>query len=376
MKLKDVCLLIVDCPHSTAPNEGEGYPLIRTPNIERGRFNLDNVQRVSKKTYDRRNVRAIPQDNDLILAREAPAGNIAIIKNGMKVCLGQRTVLLRPNMDLVDPDFLLYFLLAPKQQNNLLGNANGSTVAHVNMPIIRNLSIELPSLKKQKRIGQILSAYDDLIENNRRQIKLLEEAAERLYKEWFVKFHYPGWENHFHDGKEEGWRNGTLSDIGKFNRGKTIISANIEPGPIPVIAGGISPSFYCNEYNVIGPVITISASGANAGYVNLYHENIWASDCSFLEDSATKYLYWIYCFLKSNPNILINLQKGSAQPHVYAKDVNQIELLIPPERILTSFESEVAALYSQIAKFDRMIPLLLEARDRLLPKLMSGEVEV
>lgn len=376
MKLKDVCLLIVDCPHSTAPNEGEGYPLIRTPNIERGRFNLDNVQRVSKKTYDRRNVRAIPQDNDLILAREAPAGNIAIIKNGMKVCLGQRTVLLRPNMDLVDPDFLLYFLLAPKQQNNLLGNANGSTVAHVNMPIIRNLSIELPSLKKQKRIGQILSAYDDLIENNRRQIKLLEEAAERLYKEWFVKFHYPGWENHFHDGKEEGWKNGTLSDIGKFNRGKTIISANIEPGPIPVIAGGISPSFYCNEYNVIGPVITISASGANAGYVNLYHENIWASDCSFLEDSATKYLYWIYCFLKSNPNILINLQKGSAQSHVYAKDVNQIELLIPPERILTSFESEVAALYSQIAKFDRMIPLLLEARDRLLPKLMSGEVEV
>lgn len=291
MKLKDVCLLIVDCPHSTAPNEGEGYPLIRTPNIERGRFNLDNVQRVSKKTYDRRNVRAIPQDNDLILAREAPAGNIAIIKNGMKVCLGQRTVLLRPNMDLVDPDFLLYFLLAPKQQNNLLGNANGSTVAHVNMPIIRNLSIELPSLKRQKRIGQILSAYDDLIENNRRQIKLLEEAAERLYKEWFVKFHYPGWETHLHDGKEEGWRTGTLSEIGEFNRGKTIISANIESGPIPVIAGGISPSFYCNEYNVIGPVITISASGANAGYVNLYHENVWASDCSFLGDSATKYLY-------------------------------------------------------------------------------------
>lgn len=376
MKLKDVCLLIVDCPHSTAPNEGEGYPLIRTPNIERGRFNLDNVQRVSKKTYDRRNVRAIPQDNDLILAREAPAGNIAIIKNGMKVCLGQRTVLLRPNMDLVDPDFLLYFLLAPKQQNNLLGNANGSTVAHVNMPIIRNLSIELPSLKRQKRIGQILSAYDDLIENNRRQMKLLEEAAERLYKEWFVKFHYPGWETHLHDGKEEGWRTGTLSEIGEFNRGKTIISANIESGPIPVIAGGISPSFYCNEYNVIGPVITISASGANAGYVNLYHENVWASDCSFLGDSTTKYLYWIYCFLKSNPNILLNLQKGSAQPHVYAKDVNQIELLIPPKRILTSFESEAAALYSQIAKFGRMITLLQEARDRLLPKLMSGEVEV
>ena len=115
-KLIDVCEFIVDCPHSTAQDEGRGYPLIRTPNIGKGRFNLDGVHRVSESVYTKRNLRATPQDNDLIFAREAPAGNVAIIKNGEKFCLGQRTVLIRPNPKYVYPDFLTYFLLAPQQQ--------------------------------------------------------------------------------------------------------------------------------------------------------------------------------------------------------------------------------------------------------------------
>lgn len=105
-KLIDVCEFIVDCPHSTAQDEGRGYPLIRTPNIGKGRFNLDGVHRVSESVYTKRNLRATPQDNDLIFAREAPAGNVAIIKNGEKFCLGQRTVLIRPNPKYVYPDFL------------------------------------------------------------------------------------------------------------------------------------------------------------------------------------------------------------------------------------------------------------------------------
>ena len=98
MNLNDICELIVDCPHSTAPDEGEGFPLIRTPNIGKGRLLLDDVHRVSKEVYDDRNKRAVPQENDLILAREAPVGNVAIIKEGQQVCLGQRTVLIRPDV--------------------------------------------------------------------------------------------------------------------------------------------------------------------------------------------------------------------------------------------------------------------------------------
>ena len=102
MKLNDVCEFIIDCPHSTAKDEGKGYPLIRTPNIGKRRLILDGVYRVSDTVYKSRIQRGVPQDGDLIFAREAPAGNVAIITNGEKVCLGQRTVLIRPNKSLVD----------------------------------------------------------------------------------------------------------------------------------------------------------------------------------------------------------------------------------------------------------------------------------
>lgn len=376
VKLGDCCISISDGDHQAPPKSRDGIPFITIANIDQfNKIDFTNTMHVPKDYFDSLDSKRKPHVGDIIYSVVGSFGIPVYIKNDDMFTF-QRHIAILKCKENINSRFLYYVMKSRTFYHQADSVAIGSAQKTITLSALRDMEVHLPERKVQNKIASILSAYDDLIENNRRQIKLLEEAAERLYKEWFVKFHYPGWENHFHDGKEEGWRNGTLSDIGKFNRGKTIISANIEPGPIPVIAGGISPSFYCNEYNVIGPVITISASGANAGYVNLYHENIWASDCSFLEDSATKYLYWIYCFFKSNPNILINLQKGSAQPHVYAKDVNQIELLIPPERILTSFESEVAALYSQIAKFDRMIPLLLEARDRLLPKLMSGEVEV
>ena len=107
MILNDICEFIVDCPHTTAPDEGVGYPLIRTPNIGKGRLNLNGVHRVSEEVYRSRIQRGIPQDDDLIFAREAPPGNVAIVKNGEKVCLGQRTVLLRPDKRKVIPDYLV-----------------------------------------------------------------------------------------------------------------------------------------------------------------------------------------------------------------------------------------------------------------------------
>ena len=193
--LNEICELIVDCPHSTAYDEGKGYPLVRTPNIGRGRLIYSGMHRVSEEVYNKRNFRAIPQEDDLIFAREATAGNVALIQKGEKVCLGQRTVLIRPNKKYVNPSFLTYLLLAPTQQYNLLCTANGATVAHVNLPTIRNLKLELPDIQKQHRIATILSRYDSLIENYQRQIKLLEESAQRLYKEWFVDLRFPGYEN-------------------------------------------------------------------------------------------------------------------------------------------------------------------------------------
>ena len=377
MRLEDACELIVDCPHSTARDEGKGFPLIRTPNIGRGRFLLENVHRVSESVYNKRNARAVPKDDDIILAREAPAGNVAIIKNGVKMCLGQRTVLLRPNKEVVNPDFLTYFLLAPEQQYGLLGTANGATVAHVNIPTIRNFKIKLPPLKTQERIGKILSAYDDLIENNQRQIKLLEEAAQRLYKEWFVDLRFPGHETTpIVDGVPEGWTWGTLADIAVFRRGKTITKDQVKAGIIPVVAGGLEPAYYHDTPNTNVPVVTVSGSGANAGFTRMYHTKVWASDCSYIDAAVTKNTAWVYCFLKGNKASIDAMQKGAAQPHVYAKDLNAMKALFPDDKLMEQFRVISDPMFTRIGKLDMQIKRLAEARDRLLPKLMSGEIEV
>lgn len=229
----------------------------------------------------------------------------------------------------------------------------------------------------QKKIGVILSRYDSLIENYQKQIKLLEEAAQRLYKEWFIDLHFPGHENtKIVDGVPEGWTPSQLWQLVEFKRGKTITKKDVIDGDIPVVAGGLEPAYYCNKSNTAERVITVSGSGANAGFTRMYFEKVWASDCSFVDASTTPFLHFIYCYLKDNKTRIDNMQKGAAQPHVYAKDINSLSLCIPIESVLKSFEGTASKYFDTISSFQSQIHLLTEARDRLLPKLMSGEIEV
>ena len=229
----------------------------------------------------------------------------------------------------------------------------------------------------QRRIAEILSRYDSLIENYQKQIKLLEESAQRLYKEWFVDLRFPGHENtKFVDGVPEGWEKICLGELVCFKRGKTITKKEIIEGNIPVVAGGIEPAYYCNKSNTRNRVVTISASGANAGYTRMYFEKIWASDCSFIDCSMTNYFHFVYCYLIANKIAIDNLQKGAAQPHVYPKDINALALCCPHNDILDSFESKISYYFDLISSLQKQIHKLTEARDRLLPKLMSVKIEV
>ena len=162
-RLKHITYLIEDCPHSTAKDEGKGYPLVRTPNIGFGQLLLNGVHRVSEKVYNQRNIRAVPQKNDLIFAREAPAGNIAVI-NEEKVCLGQRTVLLRPITHCILPQYLAYYILAPSSQQNLVEKSSGTTVAHVNLSDFRPYMIAVPPIEEQNRIVNKIIELLPLIE--------------------------------------------------------------------------------------------------------------------------------------------------------------------------------------------------------------------
>ena len=377
MRLEDICEFIVDCPHSTANDEGNGYPLIRTPNIGKGRLILEGVHRVSEDVYNKRNLRAVPQDDDLIFAREAPAGNVAIIKNGEKVCLGQRTVLLRPNKALVHPDFLTYYLLAPEQQYGLLGTANGATVAHVNIPTIRNLIIQLPSLEKQAEIAAIISAYDNLIENNQKQIKILEEAAQRLYKEWFVDLRFPGYETTpVADGVPEGWAKVEVGDcIAKVARTKQVMTAELlEVGKIPVVdqSRNFIAGYTNDEETIVDFGISIIVFGDHT--------------------RVLKYIQFPFAKGADGTQLIVTSNERMPQPLLYCSLVNvdlsnyhyarhfkylkSEEILLPSLRVADRFDGVVTPLFKQVQMLRDKCKLAAEARDRLLPKLMSGELEV
>jgi len=366
---------VVDCEHKTAPTEKTGYPSIRTPNIGRGRLILEGVNRVSKKTYELWARRAIPQTHDLILAREAPVGNVAIIPNGLKVCLGQRTVLIQPDRKNVNPHYLTYLLLGNEIQGRFKSVSTGATVAHLNVRDIRDLPLpELPPLETQRKIAAILSAYDDLIENNLRRIKILEEMAQRLYREWFVHFRFPGHEKvRLVDsslGKiPEGWEVAKLGDVIELAYGKGLKASERIPGEVPVYGSGGIVGFH-NESLVTGAGIIVGRKG-NVGSVNWSDVDFFPIDTVFYVKTKLPMYYVFYNLQTQN---FINTD--AAVPGLSRNSAYLLSFIVPGKNALQKFEEMIQPIFAQIRNLKSRDENLRQTRDLLLPRLISGELDV
>lgn len=237
----------------------------------------------------------------------------------------------------------------------------------LSVQILSKQIISLPPLIYQEKVAAILSSLDDKIETNDRINRNLEAQAQALFKSWFMDF------EPFGGVMPDDWREGVLGDIAEFKRGKGILGKDAKPGKIPVVAGGIEPAYYHDTANTKAPVVTISASGANAGFVRLYNEDVWASDCSWI-DANSKNLLWAYCYLSMNRHILRHAQTGAVQPHVKAKDVNAFEIFVPSQEVIDDFINAIEPLFNKIANNQEENKRLAALRDTLLPKLMKGEI--
>jgi type I restriction enzyme S subunit len=354
-----------------------GIPVVMPKDLVNGRISEQSIARVSSSHAERLQKHKIAP-GDILYSRRGDVGRCAFaFENNAGWLCG--TGCLRVSIDLSKaiPKFVFYELQLDESIGWVTNHAVGSTMLNLNTKILSNVPVCVADLETQNKICDILSAYDDLIENNNRQIKLLEEAAQRLYKEWFVDLHFPGYENcKIVDGVPEGWHAGRVGEIVEFRRGKTITKAQVKEGNVPVVAGGLEPAYYHSEANTRAPVITVSGSGANAGFSRMYYEDVFASDCSFADIQGTKWISFVYCFLKANKYQLDALQKGSAQPHVYAKDINTMEMVIPQSGLIDHYCTEADVLFNKIGVLQKQMAKASEARDRLLPKLMSGEIEV
>lgn len=381
VKLGDIATCIQPGPFGSQLHNSdyskEGTPIIMPKDIVGGAIVHSGLLKVSEEHVKRLSRHQVYEGN-LIVARKGDVRKCAYItanENGWMTGSDCLKVVLDESK--CYPKFIYYQLRSEHIGRWLEKVSIGATMPSLNTGLLSGIEMVLPPIEIQKQIAGILSVYDDLIENNRKQIKLLEEAAQRLYKEWFVDLRFPGHENtKIVDGVPEGWHRGTIGQIAEFKRGRTITKAQVKGGNVPVIAGGLEPAYYHNVANTKAPVITISASGANAGFVRLYGVDVFASDCSFVDGLGTESLFFVYEFLKESKVSIDQLQKGSAQPHVYAKDINAMKITIPEKEYLERFDRYAKVYFNKIKTLQGQNERLKTTRNLLLPKLMSGEVEV
>ena len=254
------------------------------------------------------------------------------------------------------------------------GVAAGSAQPKLGIYKIEQIPISLPSFEIQHRIADILSAYDDLIENNRKQIKLLEEAAQRLYKEWFVDLRFPGHEHaKIVDGVPEGWFATNINAVMTFHRGYDLTKNNMVPGKYPVV-GSTSIIGYHNQYKISGPGIVTGRSGSLGEY-QLIWGNFWPHNTSlYVSDMKGHHVLYLYGMLQTVD--FSSLNNGGAIPTLNRNTLSNIAVLEAPKALQQEYVHIAEPYYQAMWREQQQILNLQEARDRLLPKLMSGEVEV
>ena len=280
---------------------------------------------------------------------------------------------MRPITNRVFPEYIGYYMRLPSFRGEFRAFSTMTTRASLRNEDLLGLEVELPPIEIQKQIAEILSAYDDLIENNQKQIKLLEEAAQRLYKEWFVDLRFPGHENtKIVDGVPEGWSRGLLKELISVNYGKDHKKAP-DDGNIPVYgSGGLMRK--CNKSLFSGEAVLIPRKGSlnNIMYVD---ETFWTVDTMFYATMKQPHTaVFVYFFVKAFDMYSMNI--GAAVPSMTAKILEAMDVVIPDKEAMEKFDKYAKVYFNKIKTLQGQNEQLKTARDLLLPKLMSGEVEV
>ena len=376
VRLGDVCTRV--CSGGTPKSTNLSYyggeiPWLNTKEIDFNRI-YSTEKTITDSGLNNSSAKWIAPNTVTVAMYGATAGKSCIVKVPMTT--NQACCNLTINDEVADYEFVYYTL--KNDYTTLASLANGGAQQNLNTQIIKDYVLKMPSLADQRRIASILSSLDRKIELNNKINADLEEMAQAIFKNWFVDF------EPFKDGKfvdselgmiPEGWKVGTLGELCNFKRGKNLLTKNAIDEGVPVVAGGLEPSCYHNIANTGAPVITVSGSGANAGFMRMYHVPVWASDCSFI-DISCKNFYFVYCFLKVNSKLLKHAQTGAVQPHVKPSDIHDFELVIPDKESIYDFQDKVKPFFDKIAVIQKENSRLSLLRDTLLPRLMSGELEV
>lgn len=308
-----------------------------------------------------------------------------------KGIINQALLRIRLNTEIIDDNYFFYLFKELISRKITSGSGDSTIPNFPGLDVIKNISFELPEKYIQIKVGRFLSALDSKIELNNRINAELEAMAKTIYDYWFVQFDFPDkngkpyktsggkmvWNEELKREIPEGWEVKELGKYAKIKKGTLITVKTSNPeGKIKVVSAGLDFSYYHDIANYPENTITISASGASAGYINFWREPIFACDCTTVRGESDADTIHILGFLKMRQDFIYQQARGSAQPHVYPKDIEVLLLPTPPLELIRKFGELVLSANSKISNNIKENQKLAELRDWLLPMLMNGQVKV
>jgi len=399
VKLSECCLSIADGDHQPPPKAEQGIPFVTISNITSlNQFDFSNTLYVPQDYYDQLDEKRKAREGDVLYSVVGSFGIPVFMKENKEFVFQRHIAILRPDSNAIIPQFLFYTMLTRDFYAKADAAALGAAQRTVSLTSLRNIEINIPEKIVQLKIVEILSAFDNLIENNQKQIKLLEEAAQRLYKEWFVDLRFPGYEDvHIVDGVPEGWRKCVISDICDTVGGGTPSTSRKEyydGGTIPWVTPTdltkdgslilldtekhITEDGLNNSSAKILPSNTIlMTSRASIGYFALCEQEVCTNQGFISCIPKHEYIrYYLLYNLMNRVEEIKGKATGSTFLEIAKRTFRDMGILIPSENILQGFSSYITPYIERMRAIRKQINHLNEARDRLLPKLMSGEIEL
>lgn len=375
-------------------NKGELLPYLANINVRWGEFDLTDLRQMRFEYHELE--RFSLKYGDIIMCEGGEPGRCAIWKNQNSNMMIQKALhRIRPKSGL-NSQFLYYAFFCMGKINGFDGLFTGSTIKHLPKQQLAKLAVKIPPLETQENIAAILTQYDDLIENNRRRIQLLEESARLLYKEWFVHLRFPGHEHvKVVDGVPEGWKSGVISDFYDTSSGGTPSRKKPEfyTGSINwVKTQELKGNFIFETSEKITEqaikqssaklfsvdTVLVAMYGATIGEVAILASEAATNQacCALLSKPDISNHLFAYLFLMFNKSGLINLSQGAAQNNISQQIIRDYPMTLPHQNIINNFVENIDPIFKQKRILEQQNKKLGQARDLLLPKLMSGEIAV
>lgn len=403
-RLGEVCEIIDGDRGSNYPKQEEfrddGYCLfLNTGNVTRNGFDFSSNQFISIEK-DKLLRKGKLSKEDIVLTTRGTVGNVAYYNKNVpfdNIRINSGMVIIRNNEELLDVGYLYQYIKSPIAQSLIKLYSSGSAQPQLPIKDLKKIKIILPDLPVQKRIANVLSAYDDLIENNNKRIALLEKTAQELYKEWFVRFRFPGHEkSKFINGLPEGWERKKISEYYNTSSGGTPSRSNEQfyiNGKYPWIKTGevkdtiiIDTEEYITEDAVkqssakLIPArsVIMAMYGINIGILGYADREMTCNQacCVFADKREFSARHYLYQYLMSIREYLLLISFGAAQQNVSQDLIKKIKIVMPTNDVVIEYEKKIDTIYNSIRSLLYKNKNLIKQRDLLLPRLMSGKLEV